>query len=61
MPISNENYVFKLNVQPQVLKRFGIKGFETLKSEVIPNAIFNSYNDLLVQVDIQLDGLSFII
>ncbi|WP_438831142.1 hypothetical protein [Streptococcus pluranimalium] len=54
-----QNYQFKLNVQPHILKKY-VKNMEELKNEIIPNMIFNSYSDLfsspvMSEVDLILD------
>lgn len=43
--LEKRNYIFKLNVQPHILKKYH-NNIEKLKSQIIPNAIFNAYNDL---------------
>ncbi|AIX04264.1 hypothetical protein POF63_02780 [Streptococcus agalactiae] len=54
------NYLFKLNVQPHILKKFHNKISE-LKLQVIPNAIYNAYNDLFSNPVIEKDKLSLVI
>lgn len=42
---NKHNYQFKLNVQPHILKKY-FENLDKLKNQVIPNMIFNSYNNL---------------
>mgnify|MGYP000861470252 FL=1 len=43
--MAKRNYLFKLNVQPHILKRYENR-MHKLKNIIIPNLIFNSYNNL---------------
>ncbi|MET3643399.1 hypothetical protein [Streptococcus gallinaceus] len=55
-----ENYQFKLNVQPHILNKYRDKVGE-LKSQIIPNAIFNAYNDLFSNPVMEKNKLSLVI
>lgn len=54
-----ENYQFKLNVQPHILNKYRDKVGE-LKSQIIPNAIFNAYNDLFSNPVMEKNKLSLV-
>ncbi|HFI0762739.1 TPA: hypothetical protein ACGO6Q_001310 [Streptococcus suis] len=58
--LEKRNYIFKLNVQPHILKKYH-NNIEKLKSQIIPNAIFNAYNDLFSNPVIGKDKLSLVI
>lgn len=57
--LRSSNFIFKLNVQPHILQKLDTKGFDSLKNESIPTAIFNTFNDLLSPVEEQLGELQF--
>ncbi len=54
--MEKQQYVFKLNVQPHILKKYSE---QTLFKEFIPNKIFNTFNNLHTQVDIGDKTLNF--
>ncbi|HEM6089097.1 TPA: hypothetical protein U2B88_001117 [Streptococcus suis] len=54
------NYIFKLNVQPHVLRKYH-NNIDELKSKIIPTAIFNAYNDLFSNPVIENDKLNLVI
>ena len=58
--MEKRNFIFKLNVQPHILKKYYSK-IDELKSQVIPNAIFNAYNDLFSNPIIEKDKMSLVI
>ena len=60
LSMEKRNFIFKLNVQPHILKKYYNK-IDELKSQVIPNAIFNAYNDLFSNPIIEKDKMSLVI
>lgn len=48
-------YLFKLNAQPNILKKYP----ETLKNKLIPDKIFDTFNTLFTQVNIGTHTLNF--
>ena len=55
--MEKRNYIFKLNVQPHILKKYYNK-IDELKSQIIPNTIFNAYNDLFSNPVMKEDKMS---
>lgn len=58
--MEKRNYIFKLNVQPHILKKYYNK-IDELKSQIIPNTIFNAYNDLFSNPVMKKDEMSLVI
>lgn len=58
--MEKRNFIFKLNVQPHILKKYYNK-IDELKEQIIPNAIFNAYNDLFSNPVMEKDKMSLII
>ena len=58
--MEKRNYIFKLNVQPHILKKYYNK-IDELKSQIIPNTIFSAYNDLFSNPVMKKDEMSLVI
>lgn len=53
-----KNYIFKLNVQPHILHEYSENLFG-LKNQIIPNVIYNTYNDLFHYAIMDTSQLTF--